>query len=407
MERKNILIVNYSPLFPKVMASLDRVTNMAVRLSEDHTVTVVTSFKNKVQKQLSEDFFKKYDIKFIGVPAVNSDDKKLNKLYWRIKYLLAHYIYRVTSDYFYPGNNNFNKHVVRLIQKEKFDIIQIQYWFNWKILSSLKNEHVYKVIDTQDILYEKRKQQFANNGGGKLTFFEKLLVSKYKKLETNAYNFADNLIAITPYDLEVLKRINPACNHNIIATGQEIVHFSSFYLQPKNNTILFYGSMGGKENIDAFFRFYNHIYPLIKKEIKDINVIVLGANPPESIKKLHNNDDFIVTGFVDDVRKYIASANLMILPLDVAAGFRSRTVEVLAMGVPVIGTHKALDNVGMENGKYGFVTDSDEEIARHAINLLKDKAKLEQMKKDCKMFAERKYSIENTYGKLSGHYKHL
>ena len=53
----------------------------------------------------------------------------------------------------------------------------------------------------------------------------------------------------------------------------------------------------------------------------------------------------------------------MILPMSIAGGFRTRVVEVMAMGVPVIGTHNALDCLEMENGIHGFITDNDSEMA--------------------------------------------
>ncbi len=402
---KKILIINYISVFPKIMASQDRVFNLAKRLSLDHDVTVVTSYKNDLQKNISELEFKKQNIKYVGVKAVNNDSNNFYKYIIGLKFLIYHYFFFHTNDYYYAGSNHFNKAVSKIIRNNKYDIVQIQYWFNWRILANKSIKKVLKVIDSQDILYDKREQQAGNNNKGVL--FNKMLLKKYKKLEINAYRLADLILSITPYDQNVIMEINPNCKNIIIPTGQDYKYFNEYPNNPQKNTILFYGSMGSIENVNAFFRFYNKIYPIIKKEISDLKIILLGADPPQKISELNKSNEIIVTGFVKDVREYIAMAKLMILPLDVAAGFRSRTVETMAMGVPIVGSFKALLNVGIINGKHGFIKDSNVEMANYSIKILKDDSLHSKMSNACKKLVKIHYSIESTYGKLSQYYKNI
>ena len=74
------------------------------------------------------------------------------------------------------------------------------------------------------------------------------------------------------------------------------------------------------------------------------------------------------------------------------------------MGVPVIGTHNALDSIEMTSGVHGYVTDSDHEMAERAVQLLNDSGLKRYMSEKCRKFVAEKYSIEATYGKLSRYY---
>ena len=122
------------------------------------------------------------------------------------------------------------------------------------------------------------------------------------------------------------------------------------------------------------------------------------------IKLMHNGHDFIVEGFVSDVRIPLSKCTVMILPLEIGAGFRSRIVEVMALGIPVVGTHNALDNVGLVNGKHCYVSDDDGDMADHLFDVLNDDEKRRLMSINCKEFVSKNFSLDSTFGKLAEYY---
>ena len=403
MKKKKILIVNYAPLFPIVMASQDRVVQMAKRMSQDHDVTIISSFKNEEQRLLCSQEMGKNGLHLELVKARNFDGSEVKNKFLGIIFLLKYYFTFTSSDYFYSGNNHFNNRVVNYINRNYFDIVQIQYWFNWKIFKKIRKPCV-KSIDSQDILYDKREQQFKLDQNGRVSIFTRRILNRYKNLEVGAYKTADVLISITEDDKKILDKICPGTKKVVIPTGQNISYFKEY---PSNRTepvVLFYGGMSGKENVDAFWRLYLKIFPIIRSQVKNVKLLVVGANPPVEILQLNNGSDIEVTGYLDDVRPYLAVSSVMVLPLDVAAGFRSRTVEVMAMGIPVVGTHKALDNLRMVNEVNCFIHDDDAELAKYAIRLLKNEVLRLGVGKLAQDFCEQFYSIENTYGRLSEYY---
>jgi glycosyltransferase involved in cell wall biosynthesis len=403
MRRKKILVINPISLFPKVMASQDRIFHMVKRLSCDHLVDLATPIRNENELQESMEKLAGVCNKFYPIPAVNPSENLLKRKFYGLGSLFYYYLFKYPGNFFYNSRKYYLSKFSEILSKNNYDIVQVEYWYMGKIFEKLGNVKL-KVIDSHDILFDKREQEFKNRYGENLSSFKRKYLAKYKEFEISSLKLADLIIYITATDRNTLSNLSFANKNIIIATGQDVDFFKSHKTKPDAKMILFYGAMGGRPNIDAFFYFWNDILPLVKKEIPGVKVMVLGANPPNSLKKLHNGINMIVTGFVDDVRPYLARANFLVIPLNVAAGFRSRLVDVMAMGVPVIGTHKALDNIGMKNGIHGFVTDSKEEMAYYAVKLLKDSKLRNKMGEGCKKFVTEKYSIEATYGKLSQYY---
>lgn len=402
--RKKILLIYYAPLMPKIMASQDRVINLVKRLAIDHDIHVITSYRTRTQREETKKLLEEMGIKYFPIKAINPQNDIIRRAFLRAIFTLMHYISKIPGDYFYAGNPFFINKIRNIIKKTDYDIIQLEYWYNWKVFNSAGKKTI-KVIDTHDVLYEKRRQQLLGSSRKSLSSNE-IAVKKYKQLETDAYKTADILLSISENDQKALREINGNCKHILVSSGQEIEYFSEYKVKPEKDIILFYGSMGGRENIEAFFRVYRDIYPLILEKIPTCKLLVVGANPPKDILKLQDTS-IIITGFVEDVREYLARANVMLLPLNVAAGFRSRSVEVMAMGIPIIGTHKALDNLCIENGVQGFISDNDKELADRSIELYFNVEKRNAMSTECRKYAKEKYSIDNTFGKLSDYYMSL
>ena len=162
--------------------------------------------------------------------------------------------------------------------------------------------------------------------------------------------------------------------------------------------------MGGQSNRHAFSRLWRNLLPGIKRKVPDVRLLMVGANPPESITRLHDGRDVVVTGYVDDVRPHLAQAKVGIVPLDVAGGFRGRTIEMMAMEVPVVGTHRALDCVELTSGVHGFVADGDGELAAAAARLLTDEPLRIAMGTAARALTVSRNSLDRTIAPLSDRY---
>jgi glycosyltransferase involved in cell wall biosynthesis len=404
MKSKKILIINPITLFPKVMASQDRLINMIKRLGRDHTVDVVTYVKDKQQWRESMKHVPPICNRFFPITTINARHKFIRSRLHRLRFYLAKKLFHTPVLYSHYTHRRYFNALDRIVREGDYDVVQMEYWFAASYLERVPDS-CYKAIDTIDIMFDKKRQELIRQYGEPLAAAQQKELARYKELEIKALGGADLHIAISKSDRQVLDRLHPEGEKLLIPSGQDVEHFSC-HSQPAHRPrrILFYGSMGSDPNIQGFFRFWNNILPLVRRQCPDVEVLVLGANPPESIRRLHNGKDVIVTGFVEDVRTHIASAAVLVLPLNVAAGFRSRIVDVMAMGVPVIGTKHTLHSIDMEHGMHGYISERDEELAAHAVSVLQDPALRKDLSDHCVHLASNRYTIDATFGALSRFY---
>lgn len=408
MQEKKILLVNSGSLFPMLMASQDRVLKMALRLSLDHQVDLATIVTNSDELEYSSEYLERRINRFLPIISLNYNmpghRRKILGLQWLLRYIL----FGISSRPFYWGHRKVVRQLENIIKLNKYDIVQVEGWYIGKILCKIPPP-TFKAIDTHDVLYEQKLRVYKKTYGDRLPWLKKREVAKDKLMEISTTRFADLVISISEQDSRTFKTLAPQSKHIMIPTGQDIHYYGSYQAGSGSvkPTLLFYGSLGSGQNRDAFFRFYRKVFPLIKNRISDIHLLILGSAPPPEIIRLSKKENIEVTGYVDDVRPFIARASVMILPMSIAAGFRSRVVEVMAMGVPVVGTHNALDSVGLSDGVEGCIEDDDELLAKRAIELLENRQLLKTMGNAAREFVKKKYGIEETYGKLSRYYGDL
>jgi glycosyltransferase involved in cell wall biosynthesis len=89
--------------------------------------------------------------------------------------------------------------------------------------------------------------------------------------------------------------------------------------------------------------------------------------------------------------------------LNPGPGFRGRSVELLASGVPIIGTTNALQSVQINHGINGFVADTDDDIIHYVVRLAEDKELRKRISVAGREFVRTHYSLAATFGVLSNY----
>ena len=88
--------------------------------------------------------------------------------------------------------------------------------------------------------------------------------------------------------------------------------------------------------------------------------------------------------------------------MDIGIGFRGRVVEVMGLGVPVVGNHNALDCIGLKHGVNGFITDDYDAMAEYTLKLIQDASFRAKISEEAIKFIDENYSISKTFDKFSG-----
>ncbi len=137
--------------------------------------------------------------------------------------------------------------------------------------------------------------------------------------------------------------------------------------------ITFVGNMRTLQNQDAVLFFAKEIFPLVKEKKPDAFFEIIGAQPSEQIKELHDGKNIIVTGYVDSVEDELKDSCVAVAPVRIAAGIQNKVLVAMACGVPVVLTSLISQAIPeLSDGINCFVQDSKEKIAEKIIDLMTD-----------------------------------
>jgi len=153
---------------------------------------------------------------------------------------------------------------------------------------------------------------------------------------------------------------------NIHAESHDITKFES------RKNMLFLAGFQHTPNIDSAKYLVQDIWPLIKQQLPESKLYIVGSNPPDDVKNLAT-DDIIVTGFVRDLSPYYKECKVMLAPLRYGAGVKGKITQSLAMGLPVVTTSIGGEGINLVDGKHCLTADNPEEFAKKAVKVYGDK----------------------------------
>ena len=153
--------------------------------------------------------------------------------------------------------------------------------------------------------------------------------------------------------------------------------------------LIFSGSFRYFANHDAMVWFLDQIYPLIQARIPEVQLIITGdrANLP-----LPKAKGVTLTGYVPEIKPYIANASISIVPIRLGGGTRLKILEAMALGTPVVSTSKGAEGLDVETGVHLFLADNPGEFAGAVINLLQNPELCSKISTNAQQLVEEKYN---------------
>jgi sugar transferase (PEP-CTERM/EpsH1 system associated) len=139
-----------------------------------------------------------------------------------------------------------------------------------------------------------------------------------------------------------------------------------------NPRIVFIGRMDYHANVDAVQWFCRHVFPRVRRARPDVVLQIVGGHPTGAVRRLASPGAVEVTGFVPDVRPYLAEASAVVVPLRIGGGTRLKILEALAMGKAVISTALGAEGLEAVGGREVLIANSPEEFAHQVVAVLSD-----------------------------------
>jgi len=215
-----------------------------------------------------------------------------------------------------------------------------------------------------------------------------------ERAENQYLKKADVVLAVSQADCDVFAELIPPEKLVVIPTGVDIDYFAPQKSVEQSDTLVFTGSMDWLPNEDGIFYFVREILPRISQQVPTVKLTVVGRKPSRRLQSLarESSNQVHLTGWVDDVRPYLANGAVCIVPLRVGSGTRLKIFEAMSMNKAVVSTTIGAEGLPVTHGNEIFLADTPEDFAEFSVRLLRDPALRQQMGNAARGLVETKYS---------------
>jgi hypothetical protein len=290
--------------------------------------------------------------------------------------------------------------VKTLIQGRQFDCALFEYWHAYRTTPVFQAQGTPCVLDMHNILWQVYQRQVSEQAHAP-AWWKRRAIHQYRAQEEHSWTVFDGVIAINREEQEYARERIPGSTRMFYAPMGTDLSLWPYSWQPARPVrVAYYGGLGNPRNQEGALTVHQRVMPEVWKRFPDAELWLIGSNPPESLKALAADPRVKVTGFVESVQPILGAVTAVVCPWSGTFGFRSRIVEVMALGVPVVASPDAVAGMELEHGNGILLGQDDSELPGLTLRLLEDPAFAADQSRRARQETERLYSLETTYHRL-------
>jgi len=207
-------------------------------------------------------------------------------------------------------------------------------------------------------------------------FYAGITCRKLRRYEAEMMPRFDRTIVVTREEERLACEMARQARVVVIPNGVDIEEFKPDPdVKEEPATLVFSGLMDSRSNVDGVLYFVREILPLIRREMPETKLRVLGQRPAPPVQALADEPGIEVTGFVPDVRPLAQSGTLHVVPLRIGGGSRLKILQALALGKAVVSTQVGAEGLELSPGEHFLLADEPRVFAEQTVSLLRDPAR--------------------------------
>lgn len=212
------------------------------------------------------------------------------------------------------------------------------------------------IASEQLIEFQKLQREGDNQKNCMIKGYLRCRMNNMKERERAALSCSDLIIIQNEKDKRLLKGLNLPDSKLLVISP--FYHRSKIDYQRKNNNIIFFGAMRGKENIDAVRWFAKYVMPELTE--LDCSFMIIGSGARETLSDLECKNIKVI-GFVDEIDRWLAEAMCFVVPLQLGGGIKVKCLEALYSGIPLLTNEIGIEGIPAKDGRdyYHCVNASD------------------------------------------------
>lgn len=198
--------------------------------------------------------------------------------------------------------------------------------------------------------------------------------------------------AVSPDDARILTEIAPGVRVSVVPNGVDTGYFSPIAADA-DHSIVFVGGYSWYPNRDAMAYFAAEVLPRIRRR-GEVACRWVGRASAQIAETYASRHGVHLTGYVDDVRPYIASAACYVVPLRVGGGTRLKVLDAWAMGKAIVSTSVGCEGLDARDGENILIRDDPEAFAEAVTEVLGDPELRQRLERNARQTAVETYEWE-------------
>jgi sugar transferase (PEP-CTERM/EpsH1 system associated) len=313
----------------------------------------------------------------------------------------------------YAYHPAMERRLVELLDVEGFDVVHVEHLRAARLVRAVgRVPLVYDAVDCISLLFE---QAAAMGAGLRSRLVTALDLPRTRRYEAHLLARVDRVVITSGRDKDALdalgRRFLPPGSRRapvtVVSNGVDLAYFCppTASRPRRGRDVVFTGKMSYHANATAVLYFVREILPLIRAAEPDVQLWVVGKDPPKSIRELAVDGRIQVTGTVDDLRPYLARAAVAVCPVRYAVGIQNKVLEAMAMGTPVVCTPAAFSGLAARQEDEILVGETPVHFASQVLALLSDPGRAARLAQAGRRYVEAHHDWQGAARRLVASYQ--
>jgi len=238
---------------------------------------------------------------------------------------------------------------------------------------------------------------------------------RLKRYEINAWCQMDAIVPIVETDSIVIHSAvsefqkNVQLNSGYSVANQPQIHVyqpgiaieSPFAFVHRPLSIFHIGSMEWQANEQGVMWFLKKVWPRVLSAQPNVKFHLAGKGLSKTDPRFFQTG-IVNHGEVDDAEVFMQSRGIMIVPIQAGSGIRIKSLEAMALGVPVVSTSIGAQGLTVESGTQMIIADDPAGFADGIMQLLLNPAASQAMTQQARAYVEQHHNLKRNTAELLG-----
>jgi glycosyltransferase involved in cell wall biosynthesis len=354
----NIVLVDEELPYPPNSGKRSRTLNLTLRLARRHRITYVchrNADPNEARR--AEVFFARHGIETRVVER--TVPRKSGPVFWcRLAgNLLSPLPYSVVTH----TSRGLRRALKCIATENTVDLWHCEWTPYVASLKGLQGPRVVVAHNVESVIW---RRYAATEPGALRRWYILSQCRKWESFERKTLRDVQRTVTVSDLDAARLRDDFGVRAIDVVENGVDTMYFQPQTVRREPRRLLFLGSLDWRPNLDAVSVLLDRVFPEVRTHERSARLSLVGRNPPAwLVRRAAAEPGVELHANVPDVRPYLASCGMMVVPLRVGGGSRLKILEALACGTPVVSTRIGAEGLSLQAGRHLTVVEGIEDLA--------------------------------------------